>query len=79
MVQQIFNKDNVNPLYVLNIALKGRYNAIIFQKGIAEKYKKEIKKSKVPLILKLNGNEKLKKMLLNTQNIDIIAPFISYF
>jgi class I fructose-bisphosphate aldolase len=32
----------------------------VFQKGIAEKYKKEIKKSNVPLILKLNGKTNLR-------------------
>ncbi len=56
-----FNDKNVNPLYVLEIARKGKYTGIIFQKGIAEKYKKEIKKSKVPLIVKLNGKTNLVK------------------
>ncbi|MEK6895344.1 MAG: fructose-bisphosphate aldolase [Nanoarchaeota archaeon] len=56
-----FNDKNVDPLYILNIAKKGKYNGIIFQKGIAEKYHKEIIKSKVPLILKLNGKTKLLK------------------
>src|SRR3989344_2533662 len=56
-----FNDKNVDPLYILNIAKKGRYQGIVFQKGIAEKYNKEIKKSKVPLILKLNGKTKIYK------------------
>ena len=56
-----FNDFNVDPLYVIDIAKKGKYNGIVFQKGIAEKYNKEIKKSKVPLILKLNGRTKLVK------------------
>ncbi len=50
-----FNDKNVNPEYIIEIAKKGKFNAIIFQKGIAEKYKKEIKKAKLNLILKLNG------------------------
>ncbi len=54
-----FNDKNVNPLYIINIAKKGRFNAVVFQKGIAERYNKEIKKSKVPLILKLNGKTNL--------------------
>ncbi len=54
-----FNDKNVNPLYVLDIAKKGKFNGIVFQKGIAEKYNSEIRKSKVPLILKLNGKTKL--------------------
>ncbi len=54
-----FNDNNVDPLYILDIAKKGKYNGVVFQYGIAEKYNKEIKKSKVPLILKLNGRTKL--------------------
>jgi len=54
-----FNDKNVNPEYILNIAQKGKFTGIIFQKGIAEKYNKEIKKSKVPLIIKLNGKTSL--------------------
>ena len=40
---------------------EGKFNALVFQKGIAEKYGKEIKNSKVPLILKLNGKTSLYK------------------
>jgi len=54
-----FNDKNVNPRYIIDIAKKGGYTGIIFQKGIAEKYNKEIKKSKVPLIIKLNGKTNL--------------------
>lgn len=56
-----FNDKNSNPLYILDIAKKGNYNGIVFHKGIVEKYQKEIKKSKVPLIIKLNGKTKLYK------------------
>jgi class I fructose-bisphosphate aldolase len=56
-----FNSRNVDPNYIINIAKKEKYNAIIFQKGIAEKYNSEIKKSKIPLILKLNGKTNLYK------------------
>ena len=56
-----FNDKNVDPNYIIQIAKEGKYNAVIFQKGIAEKYQKEIKKSKVPLILKLNGKTSLRK------------------
>jgi len=56
-----FNNKNIDPLYVIKIARQGKYNGIIFQKGIAEKYNKEIKKSKVPLIIKLNGKTSLVK------------------
>lgn len=56
-----FNDKNVDPNYIIEIVKHGRYNAVIFQKGIAEKYNKEIKKSKVPLIIKLNGKTNLVK------------------
>jgi len=56
-----FNDKNVDPLFIIEIAKKAKYNAVIFQKGIAEKYNKEIKKSKVPLIIKLNGKTNLFK------------------
>lgn len=54
-----FNDENVNPARIIEIAKKGKYNGIILQKGIANKYKKEIKKSGIPLILKLNGKTSL--------------------
>jgi class I fructose-bisphosphate aldolase len=56
-----FNDKNVDPKYIIDIAKKGKYNGVVFQKGIAEKYNKEIKKSKVPLIVKLNGRTNLFK------------------
>ncbi len=56
-----FNDKNVDPLYIIDIAKKGKYTGIVFQKGIAEKYQKEIRKSKIPLILKLNGKTSLVK------------------
>ena len=54
-----FNDKNIDPLYIIEIAKKGKYQGIVFQKGIAEKYNKEIRKSKIPLILKLNGKTSL--------------------
>jgi len=54
-----FNEDNADPRFIINIAREGRYTGIILQKGIASKYKKEIKKSKIPLIIKLNGKTSL--------------------
>src|SRR3989344_7438829 len=54
-----FTDENIDPLKIIEIAVKGRFTGIVFHKGIAEKYQKEIKKSKVPLILKLNGKTKL--------------------
>jgi len=54
-----FNDENVDPLEIINIAKRGKFNGIIFQKGIARQYKKEIKKSGVPLIVKMNGKTNL--------------------
>jgi fructose-bisphosphate aldolase, class I len=56
-----FNDKNVDPNYIIKIAREGKFNAVIFQKGIAEKYQAEIKKSKIPLIVKLNGKTSLVK------------------
>jgi len=56
-----FNDKNVNPAYVINIAGKGGYTGLVLQKGIAEKYYDEVKKAKVPLVLKLNGKTSLVK------------------
>jgi len=56
-----FNDKNVDPLYIIKIAKEGKYNGLIVQKGIAQKYLKEIKESKVPLIVKLNGKANIRK------------------
>lgn len=56
-----FNDENVDPAKIIEIAKKGKFTAIIFQKGIAEKYHSEIKKSRVSLIVKLNGKTNLLK------------------
>jgi len=50
--------ESLNPDYILNLAAKGGFTAIILQKGVAEKYYGEFK-NKVPLIVKLNGKTKL--------------------
>ncbi|MGC8567560.1 MAG: class I fructose-bisphosphate aldolase [Caldisphaera sp.] len=50
-----FNEKNVDPSYIMEIAEKGKFNAIVFQKGLAEKYYN----GKVPLILKVNGKTNL--------------------
>ncbi len=55
-----FNDKSVDPKYVLDIAEKGKYTGVIFQKGIAERYYDK-RKNKVPLILKLNGKTNLVK------------------
>lgn len=49
---------SIDPAYVLDIAVQGGYNAIILQKGVAEKYYSSYK-DKIPLIVKLNGRSRL--------------------
>ncbi len=53
-----FNDKNIDPSYILDIGEKADYTGVVLQKGIASKYKKEIK---VSLILKLNGKTNLVK------------------
>lgn len=66
-----FNETNVDPNYIIGIAKGGKYNGLIVQKGIAEKYNEEIKKAKVPLIVKLNGKT-------NLLNGDPYAPVLCH-
>jgi fructose-bisphosphate aldolase, class I len=56
-----FNDKNVDPLYILDIARRGKFQGVVFGKGISEKYNKEIRRSGVPLIVKLNGKTKISK------------------
>src|SRR5438094_9131679 len=52
-----FNEKNIDPNYILDIALKGQFTGVVFHKGIAEKYYS----GKIPLIIKLNGKTSLPK------------------
>lgn len=56
-----FDSTSSDPLNIINIAKEGDVNGVVFHKGIAIKYFKEIKKSKIPLIVKLNGKTSLVK------------------
>jgi class I fructose-bisphosphate aldolase len=56
-----FNLQNINPEYILRIAEKGRYNAVILHHGIAEKYYQTYRK-KLKLILKVNGKTRIPKI-----------------
>ncbi len=49
-----FNEHNIDPEFILHIALEGGYTAVILQPGTAEKYYHG-KFRKIPLIVKLNG------------------------
>ncbi|MEM3403738.1 MAG: aldolase [Nitrososphaeria archaeon] len=52
-----FTPKNVDPNVIMEIAEKGRFNGIVFQKGLAERYYN----GKVPLILKVNGKTNIVK------------------
>ncbi len=51
--------ESGNLEYILDIAKRGRFTGIVLHAGLAEKYEPEIRDSKVPLILKLNGTSEL--------------------
>ncbi len=52
-----FNETSVDPAFIMDIAEKGKFEAVVFHKGVAEKYYN----GRVPLILKLNGKTKLRE------------------
>jgi class I fructose-bisphosphate aldolase len=52
-----FNERNVDPTFIMETAVKGGFNGIIFQKGVAERYYD----GRVPLIVKVNGRSSLPK------------------
>jgi len=54
-----FNDKNVDPRYILRLAKSGGFTSVVLQKGIVEKYQEELKKTKVPLLMKLNGKTNL--------------------
>jgi class I fructose-bisphosphate aldolase len=51
------NERNVDPASIMRLAVSGRFNGVVFQKGLAEKYYD----GGVPLILKVNGKTNLVK------------------
>ncbi len=51
--------ESANFEYILDIAKRGKFTGIVLHAGLAEKYESEIRDSKVPLILKLNGTSEL--------------------
>lgn len=61
-----FDDKNIDPGYILKIGVETGYNGVIFQKGVAEKYYTNAQwagdlKTKIPLIIKLNGKTSLEK------------------
>ena len=50
-----FNQQNYDPEFVMDLAARGHFNGVVFQKVMAEKYYD----GRVPLILKVNGKTNL--------------------
>jgi class I fructose-bisphosphate aldolase len=50
-----FDDRNIDPSFIMETAVKGGFNGVVFQKGIAERYYT----GKVPLIVKVNGKTSL--------------------
>ena len=53
-----FNETNIDPEYIMELALEGGYNAIAVQAGIAEKFY-GLHYKDVPLLVKLNAKANL--------------------
>lgn len=56
-----FNDENVDPNYILSIGIEGKVSAVVFQKGVAEKYYDTSLHNSLPLIIKLNGKTNIVK------------------
>lgn len=70
---QDFNDINVDPNFIMNLAVAGDASCVALQYGIAKRFYTEEFKSKVPLILKLNGKTKLNSdnyLAANIANIE---------
>jgi class I fructose-bisphosphate aldolase len=66
-----FNKKNIDPDYVLKIAVRGGFNGVILNKGVALKYFENYA-GRVPLILKLSG-----KTSIPAKDKDLISSQIA--
>lgn len=56
-----FDDDSIDPNYILSIGMTGKFNAVVFQKGVAQKYYDASLHKKIPLIVKLNGKTSIVK------------------
>jgi class I fructose-bisphosphate aldolase len=52
-----FDERNVDPSFVMDVAVKGGFNGVVFQKGVAERFYT----GRVPLIVKVNGKTNIVK------------------
>lgn len=55
-----FNQQNADPHYIYKLALEGDLDAVIFGRGISERYHGRYK-DQIPLITKLNGHTRFNK------------------
>jgi class I fructose-bisphosphate aldolase len=62
------NLKNANPEFVFELAEKLKYNAIVTQAGIAEKFHSSYK---APLIVKINGKTCLGSEIISRQNCSV--------
>jgi fructose-bisphosphate aldolase, class I len=76
-----FDDKNVDPKVIMEIASKGRFNGVVFQKGVAERFYD----GRVPLIVKLNGKTSLpggepvsKQVCSVEQALDLGAKGVGY-
>jgi class I fructose-bisphosphate aldolase len=53
------NYNSAHFEYILRIATEGGFTALVIHAGLAEKFQFQIRNSRVPLILKLNGKSEL--------------------
>ncbi len=72
-----FNETNVNPDYILKLAVEGNASCVAMQYGIAKRFYTEEYKNKIPLILKLNGKTKLNSKNFLAANIANIEDALS--
>jgi len=68
-----FNDRNVDPSVIMDMAAKGQFNGVVFQKGVAERFYD----GRVPLIVKLNGKTALPKGEPNSRQICSVEQAIS--
>lgn len=63
-----FDKKNIDPKFLMDLAEEGPFTGVILQKGIAEKY---YNSSDIPLILKLNGKSSLNPHKCSSLNCSV--------
>ena len=70
-----FNLKNIDPQYIFDLAIKGRFTAIALQAGIAKHYYHGANRQ-IPLVVKLNGKTKYdSKDPVSTQNTTVEYAF----